>query len=70
MNLNPFRAWRPKLFRLLRLIAPEGSSLDAVFGSYDDWKTFRPKRDDEERSLVAPLARDDNEKQKQGKIHG
>jgi hypothetical protein len=43
MNISPFRNWRPKLFRLLHLIAPEGSSLDSVFGSYDDWRKFRPK---------------------------
>ncbi len=43
MSLNPFSDWRSKLFRVLNLIAPEGSSLDAVFGSYSDWQKFRPK---------------------------
>ena len=43
MNLNLFHDWRPKLFRVLQFIAPEGSSLDAVFSSYDDWRAFRPK---------------------------
>ena len=43
MNFNPFRRWRPKLSWVLGWIAPEGSSLDAVFGSYSDWHKFRPK---------------------------
>jgi hypothetical protein len=43
MNFEPARGWRAKLFRMLRWIAPEGSSLDAVFGSYSDWHKFRPK---------------------------
>jgi hypothetical protein len=43
MTLNPFHEWRPRLFRLLRVFAPDGSSLDAVFGSYSDWEKFKPK---------------------------
>ncbi len=34
---------RSRLFRILQLIVPEGSSLDAVFGSYDDWREVRKK---------------------------
>ena len=34
---------RLKLFKLVQLIAPEGSSLDAVFNSYDDWREMREK---------------------------
>ena len=34
---------RLKLFKLVQLIAPEGSSLDAVFNSYDDWRQMREK---------------------------
>lgn len=43
MSSSPVRGWRARLFQLLQLIAPEGSSLDAVFGSYSDWHKFRPK---------------------------
>ena len=43
MSSEPVRGWRARLFRMLRWIAPEGSSLDAVFGSYSDWHKFRPK---------------------------
>jgi hypothetical protein len=43
MNFNPFRGWRSKLSWVLGWIAPEESSLDAVFGSYSDWHKFRPK---------------------------
>jgi hypothetical protein len=50
---NPFRGWRARLFRLLRVLAPEGSNLDAVFGSYDDWKRFRPKGLAEKAETVA-----------------
>ena len=50
---NPFRGWRAGLFRLLRVLAPEGSNLDAVFGSYDDWKRFRPKGLDKKAEPVA-----------------
>jgi hypothetical protein len=34
---------RLKLFKLVQLIAPEGSSLDAVFNSYDDGRQMREK---------------------------
>ena len=34
---------RSRLFKLLQLMAPEGSSLDAVFASYDDWREVRKK---------------------------
>jgi hypothetical protein len=58
MNLNPFHEWRPRLFRLLRVIAPEGSSLDAVFGSYSDWKKFRPTAlDDKEKDRGAVVTK-------------
>jgi hypothetical protein len=50
---NPFRGWRAGLFRLLRVFAPEGSNLDAVFGSYDDWKKFRPKGLDSKAESIA-----------------
>ena len=45
MSSSPVRgSWRGlRLFQLLQLIAPEGSSLDAVFGSYSDWHKFRPE---------------------------
>ena len=41
--LKSSSAWRLKLFRILNLLAPEGSSLDAVFGSYDDWRKMRQR---------------------------
>jgi hypothetical protein len=50
---NPCRGWRAGLFRLLRVFAPEGSNLDAVFGSYDDWKKFRPKGLDSKAESIA-----------------
>jgi len=34
---------RLKLFKMVQLIAPEGSSLDALFNSYDDWREMREK---------------------------
>jgi hypothetical protein len=30
-----------KVFGLLRIIAPEGSELDTIFGSYEDWVKAR-----------------------------
>ena len=50
---NPCRGWRAGLFGLLRVFAPEGSNLDAVFGSYDDWKKFRPKGLDSKAESIA-----------------
>jgi hypothetical protein len=35
------------------VFAPEGSNLDAVFGSYDDWKKFRPKGLDSKAESIA-----------------
>jgi hypothetical protein len=64
MNLNPFRDWRTKVFRLLRAIAPEGSSLDAVFGSYDDYRAHRTKRGKDSnsaRSAPRPEVRDSSD---------
>jgi hypothetical protein len=43
MNPNPGLNWRSNFFKMLQIIAPEGSSLDAVFGSYDDWREVRQK---------------------------
>ena len=34
---------RLKFFKVVQLIAPEGSSLDALFNSYDDWREMREK---------------------------
>lgn len=41
MSVNPVSGFRLKVFRALQFLAPEGSSLDAVFNSYDDWRRFR-----------------------------
>lgn len=43
MSGSVFPNLRLKLFKLVQLIAPEGSSLDAVFNSYDDWREMREK---------------------------
>lgn len=47
MTANPLRGFRLKMFRALQLLAPEGSSLDAVFSSYDDWRRFRASQSSE-----------------------
>lgn len=44
---------RLKLFKLVQLIAPEGSSLDAVFNSYDDWRQMREKSSSKNASEAA-----------------
>ena len=44
---------RLKLFKLVQLIAPEGSSLDAVFNSYDDWRQMREKSSSKNASDAA-----------------
>jgi hypothetical protein len=41
VNPDQLQRWRASVFRLLEKIAPAGSSLDVVFGSYDDWREYR-----------------------------
>jgi hypothetical protein len=41
MVFDPLEYLKSKFFRLLRWIAPEGSELDTIFGSYDDWVKAR-----------------------------
>jgi hypothetical protein len=41
MSITQVSGFRLKLFRVLEFFVPEGSSLDAVFNSYDDWRRFR-----------------------------
>jgi len=41
MTMTPLGGFRLKVFRALQFFVPEGSSLDAVFNSYDDWRRYR-----------------------------
>jgi hypothetical protein len=43
MTSNLLARARASLFRALQLVAPEGSSLDAIFDSYGDWREMRRK---------------------------
>jgi hypothetical protein len=41
VTFDPFAYLKSKFFALLRLVAPEGSELDTIFGSYGDWVKAR-----------------------------
>lgn len=43
MTSNLLARLRTTLFKALQLVAPEGSSLDAIFDSYGDWREMRRK---------------------------
>jgi hypothetical protein len=43
MTSNFLSRARSILFTVLQLVAPEGSSLDAIFDSYGDWREMRRK---------------------------
>jgi hypothetical protein len=54
MNSNSSLNWRSKIFRILQRIAPKGSSLDAVFDSYDDWRQARQNDSADQAAKDAP----------------
>ena len=54
MSVNPLSGFRLKMFRALQFLVPEGSSLDAVFNSYDDWRRYRARFSETKSVTAAP----------------
>jgi len=67
------RDFRSKLFRVLQLVIPKGSSLDAIFDSYDDWRKVREKssasRASERVPSVSPAPEADPKPKRQWVAH-
>lgn len=70
MTSNLLARARTSLFKALQLVAPEGSSLDAIFDSYGDWREMRRKSAEKRLARLAQQSLPDHAQANSGKPSG